>query len=117
MEIGSQIPLPPIPYATVNEKLIVGKLVTDILAAGYTLSVYDGEELPVELSADADTIFKALSSTDIDALIVNRPDGRYVGKVVLVWGNDCDVISDYSVKIEALLADANAFAEDLINGY
>lgn len=100
--------LPPIPHASTNEKLIVGKLVTDLLAAGHMLTVYDGGEDVVVLSNDADAIFKALSSTDRDVIRVTPR-----GWVLLVWGNDVDVISDYTMSLEPLLAGANALAEEL----
>lgn len=104
--------LAPIPHASAAEKLIVGKLVTDLLAAGYPLSVNDGEEVTVSKSTDAATIFAALSSTDMDLLIVHSV-GRANRWVSLVWGNDCDVISDYLTSLEDLIAGANALAEEL----
>jgi hypothetical protein len=44
--------LPAIPHATTNEKLIVGQLVSDLLAGGCMLTVYDGEASTVTLSND-----------------------------------------------------------------
>jgi hypothetical protein len=104
--------LPPIPHATTNEKLIVSKIVADVLAAGAVITVNDGEEDTLSLSADPQAIFTALSSTDEDYLIVTQVTGK-VSWVRLVWGNDVDVISDYQVSLEALLAGANALAEEL----
>lgn len=104
--------LPPIPHATTNEKLIVGKLVTDLLAAGCMLTVNDGEEDVVVHSNDAAVIFAALSSTDEDWLVVTMP-GQKPAWVRLIWGNDVDVISDYVIRLETLLAGANALAEEL----
>lgn len=115
MEIGSHT-LPPIPHATTNEKLIVGRLVTDLLAAGAKLTVYDGEEETVVDSTDAKIIFEALCSTDGDVIYVSLPVDTQRRMVSLVWGNDTDVISDYSIALEPLLAGANALAEELSNG-
>lgn len=107
-------PLPAIPHATDNEKRIVGKLVTDLLAAGAQLSVNDGEEVTVTRSTDADKIFAALSSTGEDYLMVDFPaTGPRQRWVRLIWGNDVDVISDYHVSLEKLLAGANALAVEL----
>lgn len=102
--------LPAIPHATDNEKRIVGKLVTDLLASGATLSVNDGEEITIKNSSDPDTIYAALSSTCEDYLMVDGPGRRWVR---LIWGNDVDVISDYVIRLEDLLAGANALAEEL----
>lgn len=104
--------LPPIPYGTTNEKLIVGKLVADLLAAGYSLSVYDGEEYPLRRSTDADAIYKALASTDFDRLHTHK-EGYREGWVLLIWGNDRDIISDYTISLETQIAGANALAEQL----
>jgi hypothetical protein len=105
--------LPPIPHASDVEKRIVGKLVTDLLAVGFILHVYDGEEFAIENSSDPAAIFAALSSTDTDNVYVAHANGRHAGSVHLVWGNDCDVISDYSTSLEPHLAGANALAEEL----
>lgn len=105
--------LPPIPHATTNEKLIVGKLVSDLLALDCQLTVYDGEEDVVVLSRDADAIFKALSSTDSDVIRVYTPTGQRLGWVLLIWGNDRDVISDYIVSLKSLISRALDFADEL----
>jgi hypothetical protein len=105
--------LAPIPHATTNEKLIVGKLVADLLAAGFNLSVYDGEEYALSHSTDADAIYKALASTDTDRLYAYKTNERRRALVLLVWGNDVDVISDYSVSLEPHITGANHLADTL----
>jgi len=109
---ATYVPLPNIPHATDNEKRIVGKLVEDLLAAGFKISVNDGEEICLRRSFDPSEIFSALSSTSQDYLIVhgNRIADRWVR---LIWGNDVDVISDYHVGLEPYLAGANALANEL----
>lgn len=107
------ITLPAIPHASVSEKAIVGKLVTDLLAAGLTITVWNGGDDPeLKDSTDAATIFAALAASDQDELTVER-DEHYEGWIRLVWGNDCDVISDYSTRLEDIMAPANALAEEL----
>lgn len=104
--------LPAIPHGTTNEKLIVGKLVTDLLAAGHTIDVDDGDDICLKRSADTATIFDALSSTDADRLIIRR-NGRRLGWVYLVWGNDTDIISDYTINLKKLIDGANKLSERL----
>lgn len=116
MTIGSQVTIPPIPHGSVTEKAIVGKLVTDLLAAGLKISVFDGEETTVRRSADAKTIFEALASTDSDTLLIYRTDDpKRIGSILLIWGNDHDIISDYSdnATIESFVDPVQDFAEGL----
>lgn len=110
---AQSLSLPPIPHATTNEKLIVGKLVMDLLTAGCQITVNDGEEDVVRACTDATLIWPALSSTDMDYLFVCRPGETRNRSVTLVWGNDLNVISDYSIALEALVAPANALSETL----
>jgi hypothetical protein len=114
--------LPAIPHGSTNEKLIVGKLVTDLLSAGFWISVYDGEETTVRRSTDAETIFKALASTDEDYLNVGRTgaDGMKaeispIGWVRLIWGNDNDIISDWVMHsaIDPIVEKVNDYSEAL----
>lgn len=109
---AAYVQLPAIPHATDNEKKIVGKLVEDFLAAGFSLSVNDGEEVTVKNSTDAAEIYAALSSTGEDYLIVHQHKQRDRW-VRLIWGNDVDIISDYHVSLEDHMIEANALANKL----
>lgn len=114
LRIAADHALPAIPHATDNEKRIVGRLVTDLLAAGAQLSVNDGEEITLTRSRNPDKIFEALSSTGEDYLLVDFPaTGPRQRWVRLIWGNDVDVISDYHTSLEAYLAGANTLAQEL----
>jgi hypothetical protein len=104
--------IPEIEHASEVERRIVGKLVQDALAGGYDLSVWDGGEMTVVESHDPDEIYKALATTDSDTLYIHIRDKNPPG-VMLVWGNDCSVISDYNTSLEALIAGANALADEL----
>lgn len=98
------------------ELRIVRRIVKDALAAGYTVSVYDGEETTVKKSSKLGEIIKAVRTTDEDYLVFRTADGTYVGKVFLVYGNEpYEVINDYSANeaTEALLAGANALANKI----
>lgn len=73
-----------------NEYLIAEKLVKVILATGSHITVYDEEELSLPASTDRNEILDALASTGMDTL--EMPFGR----VILIWGNDKDLIHDAS---------------------
>jgi hypothetical protein len=96
-----------------TEERIARMLIACLLDAGYTVSVYDGEEFALKRSRDADTIIAALASTDHDVLHARDAGGVHRGTVLLIWGNGTDLISDYSVKIETVIAPVNAFADML----
>lgn len=105
--------LPCILHASDIERRIVGKLVEDLLAAGFSLSVNDGEEVTVSKSKDPNQIYAALSSTDSDYLLVHSTNDVRDRWVRLVWGNDEAVISDYLTSLDPYLAGAHALAEEL----
>lgn len=81
------------------DRRIIRQLVSEALAAGYTISVCDGEAWPVKRSTDADAIISALASTDSDTLRVRESAAPFapVGQVALVYGNEPGVVvADYS---------------------
>ena len=101
------------------EVAIVTKVVDDALKAGYTLSVDDGgAQMALNRSTSRMAILNALMNTDDDSLHLHRFDSNDVeveyGWVRFVYGNDgWDVISDYSLNIEDVLAGANKLAGEL----
>ena len=96
------------------ERAIVRQCIADLLAAGYFLTVDDGESYPVDHSRDAAEILGAMFSVDQEVLIAYRLDGKRVGSVFFVYGNDgWDVINDYSTGLEDALANTMALAESL----
>lgn len=111
-----------LPYASDIERQIAIKLVDDILAAGMSISVNDGEETTVVWSPQRDEILGAMNTTDHDWLKVYSETSRngYIGSIMLVWGNGTDLISDYSwpeprghADIERLQSGAQALADSL----
>lgn len=93
------------------ERVIVLKLIDTLLAAGFELSVNDGEENH-PWTTDRAAVIDAILNTDEDTLRV-RKDGR-TGWVLLVYGNGgWDVICDYTVWLEDVLAPVMALAEEL----
>jgi hypothetical protein len=94
-------------YTTLGERRTATRLVAAALAAGYTVSVYDGEEYPVKRSRKSKEILEALASTEEDWLVIRDGAGERLGSLRLIWGNDQtgeELIADYTDKpeIEAL---------------
>jgi hypothetical protein len=107
--------IPAIPHVSEIEKRIAGKIVTDLLAAGYQITVNDGEEDTVVRSTDPDRIFEAMGSTDADVLKVtgNPAPHRKRSFVAFVWGNGRDCIHDYGMNIADLIEPACEYADKL----
>jgi hypothetical protein len=96
------------------EMLIAGKLVRTLLAAGFQISVWDGEAYGIKGSSTAADIIKALRTTDVDVLYCRKDVNGTItsGCVSLVYGNDgYDVISDNSCSLESVLEPVTAYAE------
>lgn len=101
---------------SVVENQLVERLVSDILAAGLTVSVYDGGEYCLKHCTSLEAIIEALASTDEDELVLHQPKNAQglrmrVGWLRLVWGNDTAVISDYTVNLEPQVRGASALAD------
>ncbi len=104
------------------EERIARATVRALLAAGYEVSVFNGEE-ETKRSGEFAEVAGALFETDEDWLRVHEVvlpslgGSRRVGWVRFVYGNDgWDVICDYTVNLEAVLAPVNAMAEGLERG-
>ncbi len=98
------------------ERMIAKRLIQELLAADFLLSVNDGEETVLKRSADKLAIFEAMFSTDEDYLIVSK-DGKKIGWIKMIYGNDgFDVISDYTMNLESVLGPVNVYISDLEKG-
>jgi hypothetical protein len=96
-----------------GEKTVVRRVVRDLLAAGYKLSVDDGEETSVKNSTEFKKIVAALMTTDEDYLYASKP-GCKTGFVRFVYGNDSwEVICDYGTSLEPYLKGAHEVCERL----
>jgi hypothetical protein len=96
------------------EKLIAKQCIADLLAAGYQVSVNDGEETTLHRSTSPDAILAAMFTTDEDWLHVHTPDERLFGWVRFIYGNDgWDVINDYTVNLELVIAATNKLADEI----
>jgi hypothetical protein len=93
------------------ERKIVRKIAQAMLAAGYSVSVDNGEER-FEPSRKLSEILDRCFSVDEEHLIAYRADGSRVGFVFLVYGNSgFDVVNDYSMALEELMDPINEYAD------
>lgn len=98
---------------TFIEKLVIKQCISDLLKAGYVISVQDGEDIVLERSRSPRTIIAAMSTTDEDRFFVYK-DGERQSFVYFVYGNDgWDVINDYGVSLETVISKTNALADKL----
>jgi hypothetical protein len=97
------------------ERRIVKATIKEALAAGYEVTVCDGEEFPLQRSTDAAAILKAMFSTDEDGLWLYKPGAeKRDGLVYFVYGNDgWDVINDYTVTLEGMLKPVQVLCDQL----
>ena len=94
-------------YTTSGERGVATRLVRAAIHAGYTVSVYDGEEYTVKRSRKERQILEALASTEEDTLVIRDSTGERIGALMLIWGNDAtgeELIADHTdnAAIEAL---------------
>lgn len=99
------------------EKQIAIAAAQGLIDAGYSVAVYDGEEIAQEDTTDINKIKDALFATDEDHLMAYK-DGSLRGSVSLIYGNDgWDVMADYSTSLEPALLAANELADKLEKQY
>lgn len=99
---------------TFIEKMIAKQCITDLLRAGYAISVQDGEDIVLERSKSPRTILAAMATTDEDRFFVYKEGLTPPSFVYFVYGNDgWDVINDYSVSLETVISKTNALADKL----
>ena len=94
-------------YLKDSEKQTAERTVDVLLAAGYSLAVFDGEEITISRSTDKPAILAALGSSYEDHLKVYPMEPRRtaaIGWVRFVWGNeDWVAICDHTTNLEAVL--------------
>lgn len=95
------------------EGRIARKVIKIALQQSCLISVHDGEEITVRKSKDAKAIEAAMFTTDEDFLIIHDKDGKRIGQINFVYGNDgWDVISDYSTFLDIpIMEEVNAWIE------
>ena len=96
-----------------TERLVIGRAIDVVLAAGNAISVNDGEEWVLRRSRDKGAILAAMFSTDEDIWMVRDANGKRLGAVQFIHGNGADVIADYAMRLDELLTPVFAYAETL----
>lgn len=102
------------------EFTIINKLVEDILAAGFEIAVANAECATVKTTANVDTILFNLHQCDEETLYLKNPKDENAWKrkrdwVQLIYGNETEVIAEYTEDIEWLVAGALELAEQIAN--
>lgn len=86
-----------------TEILIAMDCVMTLISDGFTIGVYDGQEIVLKNSTNLSEILDKLGSTDEDQLIAYK-DGKRFGWIQFVYGNDgWDVIADHSTNLQTIL--------------
>lgn len=81
-----------------TEQSIARAVLKRILAAGYSVAVYDGEETHPQTTSQR-VAWSQMGETDEDRLYVYARDDDYdgyIGNILLIWGNDFDLVSDWA---------------------
>ena len=96
-------------YLTTGEARIARRLISEIMAEGYSISVFDGEETTLKQSRDFSQILAAMGTTGSDVILARDKAGDCVARFLLMYGNAEDgseLFADYS---------ANDIAEGIYN--
>ena len=95
------------------EQEIARAAATGLIEAGYSISVFDSEEIVLKRSTNVERIVEAMFSTDEDYFYAYRPEEtERAGYVHFVYGNEgWNVISDNSLSLEPALEAATAPSE------
>jgi hypothetical protein len=91
------------------EAKIAALLVDAILAAGHSVTIWEGGGYAIKRATDRAAILDALASTDSDCVNVFDASGKRLGEVLLIYGNGEDLISDHTDNdaIQALVDHAS----------
>jgi hypothetical protein len=104
------------------ERKIAAKVVEDILAAGYSITIayHDSNSNTIKQSTDAAAIVAELHQCDVEYLLVHEAGSNrfeHLGWIEFIYGNDGhDLIANYTNNLEPLLAGAEALADRIANG-
>ena len=87
-------------HLSATEGRIISRLITKAISAGLSIEVEEGEEGESLCAPTQDTsmIEREIAATSITVLRLHRPtDGQLaqIGTVILIHGNEEDVVSDF----------------------
>jgi hypothetical protein len=100
------------PFPQLADKRIANRFIKESFSRGYTISVWDGEEITLVKSAKREEIIAAMCTTDMDNLHVYEGD-NLIGTAAFIYGNEPGVvIADWTTgpKMEEIMADVSAYA-------
>jgi len=104
--------IPNIPeFANHAERLVLQSLVTEALALGHKVSVFEGEDYAVKHSTNFQEIVEGCASTGEDWIIIRDQDNKKLGAFYLIYDNSSD---DVAMEVIADYSD-NEFSDDLYN--
>ena len=104
---------------TDSERKTAMKVIDNLLGAGFSLGVFDGEEITVSRSTDGAAILEAMGTTDEDYIKVypmgatakSKPPA--MGWVRFVWGNeDWVAVCDYTTNLEPIMEGVQAWTDE-----
>lgn len=95
------------------ERAIVRSACTELIAAGYTLRLNDGDTWATPKDSTVEQVMEAIMAADEETLhVFHQPAGgerEHFGWVAFVYGNDgYDVIADHTVNLDTALAATTA---------
>jgi hypothetical protein len=97
------------------EKRIARVIVRDAIKAGYFLNVNNGgdeNELLMPVGYPEMVLEKMFQTDEEHLLIYNPTNGKQIGWVFFVYGNDgWDVVNDYTTNLESIMRNANKIAD------
>jgi len=100
-----------------SERKVIRHAVKALLAQGYAITVYNGEEVAIRRSTSVNAIMDEVQACDEEWLYVfAQVDGeqKRIGSLYLVYGNSGpEVIADYSVSLEHVMEGVNAYCDKL----
>lgn len=102
-----------------GERWVVRVLAETLLAKGFSLRVWEGEDWACALTTDLDVVMDNIMSTDEDELCVYKGDGenkpKRIGCVLFVYGNMAnEVINNYSENLDQYMGPADEVMEKLL---
>lgn len=103
---------------TTADRLVLQCLITEVLALGHKISVYEGEDYAVKRSTDFLEIVKGCASTGEDWLVIRDQDDKKLGTFHLIYDNHERSIEErYGDEAMQVIADYsnNDFSNNLYN--
>lgn len=97
------------------ERAIARKAIEVLTAAGYTITVDDGDDEPVKRSVVPNDIMEAVFAVDEATLYVHdKPEGKAFAWISFIMGNTgWDVVNDHTVNLEEVLKPVSNYADQM----